>query len=122
MGLFDKLLGKKEEPAKAPAKAEKELPELETTWVNITGKQLKIPVESKANGSAYIKGGYLWEEEKLIKLLDGNNEVIFEVTPRSKTFKELQPLTRTKLWDVTVYQKQGDYGEYFRVRIRKVKE
>lgn len=105
MGLFDKFK-KKAEPAD-------ELPVEKVTYrnfVNLTAKNVKIAIDDET----YVEKVYLWEDDKTIKGMQGEN-VIFEVTSRSKAYGELKPFARRKLKHITLYKRQGDYGDYYRM-------
>lgn len=78
--------------------------------VNLTEKNVKVEVPD--DEKLYIKGGYIWEDEKLIKVVVGD-DVIFEVTPRSKAFGKIKPYARRKLERVTLKKYQGDYGIFY---------
>lgn len=89
-----------------------------TFWVvdvNMTPKMINVPVPDTDSGLE-VNSVYLWEEEKSIKGLVGD-DVIFEAGSRSKAFKELLEYARCKP-NVTITEKQGDYGTYYWVRLR----
>lgn len=102
MGLFSK---RQTEPAPEP-----EQTVTVTDYVNLTAKNVKVAVPKD---ELYVAGVYLWEEDGLIRALKGD-DVIFEVSKRSKAYKELEPFARTKLKHVVLYKRNGDYGEYYR--------
>lgn len=85
-----------------------------TVNVNLTPKMVRTAVPDTEKG-VEIKNVYLWDEEKSIKGLVGD-DVIFEVGNRSKAFKELSEYTRHK-WNVRITERQGDYGIYYWVRL-----
>lgn len=105
MGLFDKIKKKVEPVEELPAEKA-----MYKNFVNLTEKNVKAKVDDEA----YIEGVYLWEDDKAIKGMQGEN-VIFEVTSRSKAYGELKPFARRKLKHITLYKRQGDYGDYYRM-------
>ena len=118
MGLFRRK-SKDPEPVKVETEVEEALEvkfiEYDETWVTVTAKNLKTTAFD--GDRAYFSGGYIWEDEKLIKVRVGD-EVLFEMTPRSKDFKTLQEIARRKAHDVTIYRREGEYGTYYRARVR----
>lgn len=112
MGLLN-LFKKKEEP--------KELdPNMllnHSTTANLSEKAVKIDVTDDEEGTV-VEGVYLWEEEGLIRGLVGN-KVIFEVTKRSKAYEEIKPWARKKAESIVLQKRQGDYGTYYRLRLRR---
>lgn len=112
MGLFDWL-------KKGKADEKTEVPETVgvSKSVNLTPKMVKVPVTNREDDGELFKGGYIWEEENLIQVKQGDR-ILFEVTPRSKVYDELKPLARKKLQYVVIEERDGDYGKYYRARLR----
>lgn len=122
MGLFDKFKKAMTEPIGAARKEPEREPEPKalynaTTTVNIPERSVKIEVPDDNEG-ATIDGVYFWEGEGVMRGLKGD-EVIFEVTKRSKAFDDLQKLARKKVKSVTLLKCSGDYGPYYRLKIRR---
>lgn len=110
MGLLDKI---KQKVAREPE------PEVTVKWtvreyVNLTEKNVKVKVPE--DGHLYVKGVYLWEEDGAVKGLVGD-DVIFEVTKRSKAYKELEPYFRRKSKAIVLDRRTGDYGDYYRMGV-----
>ena len=83
--------------------------------VNMTDKNVKVDVPD--DEGLYVSGVYLWEEDGMVRGLKGD-EVIFEVTKRSKAYKELEPYFKHKSAGTTIYKRHGDYGDYYRVLVK----
>ena len=135
MGLFDGLKKKAaetvpEQKADPAPKPEIEPAELKWHWpekgytcdtvrivqgVNLTEKNVKVEVPDE-NG-LYVKGAYLWEEDGKVRALDGD-DVIFEVTKRSKAYRELEDYFRHRTANITIYKRTGDYGDYYRANLK----
>ncbi len=134
MGLFDGLKKKAAEAVADPVtkSAEQELDSVEVKWhwpeegyagdtvrivqrVNLTEKNVKVEVPEE-NG-LYVKGVYLWEEDGKVRALDGD-DVIFEVTKRSKSYRELEEFFRHRTANITIYKRTGDYGDYYRANLK----
>lgn len=82
--------------------------------VNLTEKNVKVPLDQ--DGRIFVKGLYLWEEEGLIKGLNGD-KVIFEITKRSKAYNELLPHARKKTKHCEITQRDGAYGKYYYAKL-----
>ena len=106
MGILDKVR-KKSEPEMVLEKTERE-------YVNLTEKNIKAEVP--ADGHLYVRDVYLWEEDGTVKGLVGD-DVIFEVTKRSKTYKELEPFFRRKSKAIALDRRTGSYGDYYRMTV-----
>ena len=117
MGLFG-AFKKKAEPEPEPKQEPQTLTwtQYEELWVSLTDKNLKVQ-KFDQDGKEYFQGGYIWEDEKSISLKIGD-QVIFEMTPRSKSYAELKEWSRKKLHDVKVVAMEGEHGTYFRARLR----
>ena len=112
MGLFRK----KKQPAPVPVMVEVE-PEKPKTYRlesnhNLTANNVKVGVPEDG---LRVKDVYLWEDEKTIRGMKGN-DVIFEVSSRSKAYKELLPRVRRKV-NISIREREGDYGKYYRMRV-----
>lgn len=83
--------------------------------VNMTEKMVKVDVPEGEEG-LYISGVYLWEDEGKILGKQGEN-IVFEVSKRSKAYEEILPFARQK-GAITIYNRTGDYGRYYRVHLR----
>lgn len=83
--------------------------------VNLTEKNVKVEVPEE-NGY-FVKGGYLWEEDGTVRALDGD-DVIFEVTKRSKAYKELEEYFRHRAANITIYKRTGEYGVFYRANLK----
>lgn len=94
--------------------------------VNLTEKMVKIDVPYRERredarpeeGLDYValQNVYLWEEEGLIRGMQGD-DVVFEVTKRSKSYGELLPYVRHKAKRVSIWQETSSYGKYYRARL-----
>ena len=83
--------------------------------VNLTEKNVKVEFEEDEK---LIKGTcYLQTANGKIQMYETDN-LIFEVTKRSKTFKELEPFINQNVWYVVLKKQQGDYGPYYRALIK----
>lgn len=125
MGLFDRLKkaatepigGQKKEPEKRNGVADPDEIVGMTTYVNLTAKNVMVEVTNEGDDGQCFNGGYVWVEDNLIQVKQGE-KVLFEVTPRSKAYKELAPLARRKLRYVVIKEQDGDYGKYYRARLK----
>ena len=135
MGLFDGLKKKASDPVPEATVEPVGKPDLDTVmvkwhwpekdsneetvviadYVNLTEKNVKVEVPEEEG--LYVKGVYLWEEDGLIRGLNGD-DVIFEVTKRSKAYRELEQYLRHRAKSVTLYKRTGDYGPYYRTLIK----
>lgn len=132
MGLFDSIKKKAADPAPekpaSPEPAEFEREVISWHWpeadedvvrivqsVNMTEKNVKVDVPDEKG--AHFSGVYLWEEDGKVRGLKGD-DVIFEVTKRSKAYKELEPYFRHKSAGTTLYKRHGDYGDYYKVLVK----
>lgn len=110
MGLFDKLKKEsKEEPV--------EVSRYKQEWVNVTSASYKDAGAIREDGSAYYSGVRISENDGKIVGSQGKT-VIFEVTKRSKAYKEIEPFKGRIAHDVVLYETNGDYGKYYKMRIR----
>ena len=83
---------------------------------NLTENAVKVSVPDDEEG-LLIKNVYLWQEDDTIKGLQGD-KVVFEVSKRSKAYKDLEPVARKKTSYITLKKKKGDYGIYYRLRAK----
>ena len=93
---------------------------------NLTEKMVKVDVPFRIRvegvpleaGKDYYteKDIYLWEEDGLIRAMKGQ-KVIFEVTKRSKAYKEMLKYARRKASRLSIWEEVGDYGKYYRARL-----
>lgn len=113
MGLFKK----KETPA--PAAPVQQKPkvhdEYDVVVVNLSEKMLRVELE-EGNGYA-LYGEIKHDGEDRIRIVS-RGIIIAEVTKRSKAFGELEPLIGRTLNDVSLEAKTGEYGVYYRTRLR----
>ena len=135
MGLFDGLKKKAADPVPEPTAKPAEIPDQEPEaikwhWpekgysgetvrivqkVNLTEKNVKVDVPEE--DGLFIKGCYLWEEDGTVRALDGD-DVIFEVTKRSKAYKELEEYFRHRAANITIYKRTGEYGTFYRANLK----
>ena len=135
MGLFDGLKKKAAAPVPDPivepaAKPDQDPEDLKWHWpekgysgdtvrivqrVNLTEKNMRVDVPE--DNGLFIKGVYLWEEDGTVRALDGD-DVIFEVTKRSKAYKELEDYFRHRAANITIYKRTGEYGIYYRANLK----
>lgn len=113
MGILDKLLKREAPQEQEPKYKYTEVPGVDL-WVNLTEKNVKAKIGDIA--FTEFKDCYIWEEEKLLKGIQGD-KVVFEITSRSKAYKELQPYARQKAEAVRINRETGDYGDYYRAHI-----
>lgn len=117
IGGHEKAPVRKKEPArKSTVAAPDEIVGM-LAYVNLTEKNVKVQVTNEGDDGQCFNGGYVWEGENLIQVKQGET-VLFEVTPRSKAYKELAPLARKKLRYVVIKEKTSDYGKYYRARLK----
>ena len=117
MGLFDFRKKKAPDPEPAPAYEPKPTDTVGvTTTANLTEKAVKIEVADDDEGTL-VKGVYIWEDEGVIRGLKGE-EIIFEVTKRSKAYQELEHLARKKAAYIVLKKCHGDYGVYYRLKVK----
>ena len=115
MGLFDKLFKKKEE-----VPVQEEVPEMFQNRFyqdfNLTEKNVKIEFEEEEK----VIKHYCFLQEKDGKIQFGGElfTLIFEVTSRSKVYKELKPFVGQEAWYLILRKRKGDYGLYYRATIK----
>jgi len=112
MGIFNKK--KAEEPRYEAAQEPKIESEEEIVSVNLTDKMVKAELDEN---NAYLDRGYIKEEDGRLRIVS-RGIVIAEVTTRSKAFKELEPYKGRGATSISIDAKQGDYGVYYRVRLK----
>ena len=110
MGLFDSLK-KKAAPEVETAPEQKEI-----LWVNISRSAMRTDIADGDDGS-YFKGCHLWQEGNKIRAFQ-EGTLLFEVTDKSKAYKELEPLVGKQLERITIRKKTGDYGVYYFVSLK----
>ena len=110
MGLFDGLKKKAKEAPDPEVVVEK----TEREYVNLTEKNVKAEIPE--DGHLYVRDVYIWEEAGTVKGLVGD-DVIFEVTSRSKAYKTLEPFFRRKSKAIALDRRTGDYGDYYRMTV-----
>ena len=115
MGLLDVFKRKSKDKSQEEAMALHWV-QYEELWVTLTSNNLKVK-KFDENGRQYIKGGYVWEEDNLLQAKVGNR-IIFEMTPRSKSYPELKEWRHKKLHDILIVSMEGEYGVYYRARLR----
>ena len=79
-------------------------------FVNISEKQMR-PLDDDMFYNVQLK-----KNGDKITATKGN-ETIFEVDKRSKAYKEIEPYTGHKAHFITIKQKEGQYGTFYRVRL-----
>ena len=82
--------------------------------VNLTQRAVKVYVP---HSGLPVKGGYLELSDDLIRLIDVDT-VIFEITPKSKAFKELEPYANSKTEQVYFQRKESEHGQYYKAEVR----
>ena len=110
MGLFDGL------KKKAVPEPEVEATPKEIVWVNISKSAIRTDITDDEEGS-YFKGCHLWQEGNKIRAFQ-EGTLLFEVTDKSKAYKELEPLVGEQLERITIRKKDGDYGVYYFVSLK----
>ena len=110
MGLF----GKKKEQAELVETKKTVKEEWKSTWVNLTDKMLRVDLAED-----HASAGYTIITAKDDRILLISRGVIFvEVGKRSKAYKELEPLIDSAAEEMSIETKTGDYGIYYRVRLK----
>lgn len=108
MGLFKK----KEEP-KQQKQADVHT-EWNSVWVNLTDKMLRVELEGDKGTAGYT---YVKAKDDRIQLV--SRGIIFaEIGKRGKAYKELEPYIGTGAEEMEIEAKTGDYGDYYRVRLK----
>lgn len=120
MGLFDVFRRKETPPA---VTAENITPVVEDERfknrfyqdVNLTEKNVKVEFDEDEK---LIKGTcYLQAAHNNIQMYQEGN-LIFEVSKRSKAYKELEPFVGQNVWYVVLKKRKGDYGLYYQAMIK----
>jgi len=120
MGLFGNLFNKKPiEEAEVknitPVVEDERFKDRYFQEVNLTEKNVKIEFDEDEK---LIKGTcYLQSVDGKIQMYE-TADLIFEVTKRSKAYKELEPFVNQNVWYVVLKKQQGDYGLYYRATIK----
>ena len=112
MGLF-----RKKEPKAEPqveASKVKTYTEWSNTWVNLTDKMLRVELEEE---QAMVGHTMIKDKGDHIQLVY-NGIIIADVGKRGKAYAELQPLIDEEADSVEIYAKTGDYGDYYRLKLR----
>lgn len=112
MGIFNKKKG--DEPKIEAVQEPKVETEEKIVFVNLSDKMVKVELDGD---HAYLKWCDIKEEDGRLRIVS-NGIVIAEVTTRSKAFKELEPYKGKSMDSIAIDAKQGDYGVYYRVRLK----
>lgn len=109
MGLF----GKKKEQQKP--QEEPSIREVyENVYVNITEKMLRVELEKDRGFARYIN---IKEKEDRIQIIS-DGIIIAEIGKRGKAYKEIEPYVGKGAENVAIEAKTGEYGDYFRLRLK----
>lgn len=120
MGLKDILGRKKPEPEQPkPVSTKEEQEEFDiATRLNIPRHSVKVMIFNQHEGLGQrFDDCYLWKGEDLVRLMQGDT-ILFELTPKCKAYKEIQPIIGKKLRFATIEEKQGEYGIYYKTILR----
>ena len=114
LGLFDSIKNKAGKVAK-PEEAET-ISMQEVIRVDISKSAIRTDITGDEAGP-YFKGCHLTEEEHKMRAYQWE-KLLFEVTDRSKAFKELHPLAGKRLDRIVIRKKQGEYRLYYFVSVK----
>ena len=115
MGLFGK--GSKTQPQQPIAEPVIEhQEEVKEVTANITDKMLRVELE---DGEGYAKYPELKMDGERIRIVS-HGIIIAEVGKRGKAYKELEPYVGKSAESVRIRLKNGDYGDYYNIRLRFV--
>lgn len=112
MGLFSK---KPEPQPQAPVKTEPVIERpVETIYLNIPEKGVRVQL---VEDSAYFKYASVKQAEDRI-LIVSSGILLAEVSKKTKAYSEIEPKVGHSAIDVTIEAKDGDYGPYYRIRLK----
>lgn len=111
MGLFKKT--PQPEPQREQPKPEIHT-EVTSVAVNLTDKMMKVELE---DGKAFLDRAEVKGMDDRIRITS-RGIVVAEITKRSKAYAELEPRVGQSSKDMAIEAKEGDYGAYFRVKLK----
>ena len=112
MGLFSK---KPEPQTQTPVKSEPTIERpVETIYLNIPEKGVRVELVEE---SAYFKYGSIKQADDRI-LIISSGILLAEVSKKTKAYSEIEPKVGHGCIDITIEAKNGDYGPYYRIRLK----
>ena len=114
MGIFDKVKKGAPTPEAEPVIEYSEV--VDEVTANLTDKMIRVELED-GEDDGYIRYAEVKQKGERIQIVSGRI-VIAEVSKRGKAYKELEPYVGKTAESMTIRRKTGDYGEYYRVRLR----
>lgn len=113
MGLF----GKKPEPKpQEPAKTTPDIQrEVENICINVPEKGVRVELYES---TASVRYATIKQAEDKILIVSSGNIIIAEISKRTKCYSEIEPKVGHSCENVTIEAKEGDYGPYYRVKLK----
>ena len=112
MGLFSK---KPDSQPQTPAKSEPVIERpVETMYLNIPEKGVRVEL---VEDTAYFKYASIKQAEDKI-LIVSSGILLAEVSKKTKAYSEIEPKVGHSALDATIEVKNGDYGPYYRIRLK----
>lgn len=112
MGLFSK---KPEAKPQTPAKPEPTIERpVETIYLNVPEKGVRVELVAD---SACMKYATIQQSGDMIQIVC-SGILLAEISKKTKAYSEIEPKIGHSCSDVVIEAKTGDYGPYYRVRLR----
>ena len=115
MGLF----GKKSEPQPQPQEPAKNEPtfvrEVETITLNIPEKGVRVEL---VEDNACVRYAQIRQVDDKIQIVSQGRILIAEISKKTKAYSEIEPKIGQSCDEVIIDAKNGDYGPYYRVKIK----
>ena len=112
MGLFSK---KPEPQPQTAAKSELVIERpIETIYLNIPEKGVRVQLVDNAASFKYT--AIRQAEDRILLVSCGI--LLAEVTKKTKAYSEIEPKVDHSALDAVIEAKNGDYGPYYRIRLR----
>jgi len=115
MGLFRKK--EPEKPAEPKKPATRDV--YESVYVNLTDKMLQVQLVDTTN--TYLEGCQLRMNGDMIQIVH-RGILIATVGKKGKAHAELLPYIGERIDQISITLKNGDYGEYYLIRLKVYKE
>lgn len=114
MGLFSK---KQEPQPQAPAPATAPVVErpVETIYLNIPEKGVRVELVEE---TAHVKYANIELKDDKIQIISSGRILLAEISKKTKAYAEIEPKIGHRCYDVAIEAKTGDYGLYYRLKLR----
>lgn len=112
MGIFSK---KPEAKPQVPVKAESTVERfVETIYLNVPEKGMRVELVSD---NACMKYAEIRQSGDKIQIIC-SGIILAEISKKTKAYSEIEPKIGHSCTDIVIEAKTGDYGPYYRLRLR----